>query len=111
MKKLLFTCSALLLILCLVFAACKKSSTPAFQSKGVITLTILYTCENCPGGGYYIKFNNDTAAAHHIDNDLTPFGVTPVSKFPLTVDVNWKNDNATGAVANSVIITALKVDN
>jgi hypothetical protein len=117
MKFLLIKCVACLLVLGMVYTACKKSSqTPTFSSQGVITLNILFTCNGCPGGGYYIKFNTDTATLYHIENDLTPFGITTSSKFPINVNVNWKLDSnappaANVAPGNHVIITSLKIDN
>ncbi|HEX3385446.1 MAG TPA: hypothetical protein VHS53_09670 [Mucilaginibacter sp.] len=117
MKTLLLTCGLALLVFGLTFSACKKSSSSqTFQSKGVITLNLLFTCASCPGGGYYIRFSSDTATLYHIDNDLTPFGITTSSTFPMNVTATWKPDRnapqaANVAAGDNVIITALKIDN
>ena len=107
MKTFLLICIAALLICGLAFSACKKSSQ-SLQSKGVINLDVLYTCNNCQGSSYDIAFANDTVK-YHISNDLTQFGITTSAKFPVNVSVNWQPDNTVNG--NFVTITSLKVDN
>jgi hypothetical protein len=107
MKTFMLKCTAALLMVGLIWSACKKSSQ-SFESTGVIGATILLTCNGCPGGGYYIQFATDTIE-RHIDNSLAQFGITANTKVPVNVSVNWKPGNTTGN--NDVIITALKVNN
>jgi len=96
MKTLVLKCAAILLVTGLVFTACKKSSQ-SFESNGAITANILYACNNCPGGGYLIKFTTDTNT-YYISNSLTPFGITRNTKLPVDVSVNWKPDNTASAI-------------
>jgi len=89
----------------LSFTTCKKSDNP--ERKGIINIDVLFTCNNCSGSSFDIKFTNDTTL-YHISNDLTRFGITKGTAFPVNVTVNSKPDNAAGS--NFVIITALKIN-
>jgi hypothetical protein len=110
MKTSLVKYAVALFITGLIFGACKKGNQPqTFQGKGVINLDVLFTCAGCQGATYGIRFAADTTNLYYIGNNIAQFGITPSSKFPLNVSVNWKPE--TMGASNFVIITALKVDN
>lgn len=107
MKALLLKCSLGIFVLSLAFIACKKSSQ-SFESKGVISPTIVFDCAACDPV-YNIKFSTDTQV-YQISNNLAQFGITKDTKLPVNVSVNWKRDGSLPD-AYYVIITALKVNN
>lgn len=97
-----------LLLLSASFTACKKSQ--GTEKTGIIHLDgYLYNCLGCPGGPYDMVFTNDSIP-YRIGNDLTPFGITTMSSFPISVTVTSKfdTDNANGT--KSLIITSLKIN-
>ena len=98
-----------LLLLSVAFTACKKSANTSNipEKTGVINLDVLYTCNGCPGSAYDIRFVNDSTI-YHISNDLTPFGITTSSKFPINVTVSTTSKNEPNA--NFLNVTALTMN-
>jgi len=109
MKKLAPACITLAICFMAIFIGCKKSGTITYHNQGVITAhCLMCACPAC--GGYFIKFNSDTATLYRIDNDLSKFGIGLNSNFPINVIADWHPDEAiTGG--NFVIITGLRIIN
>ncbi|MGI4728987.1 MAG: hypothetical protein ACRYGB_10485 [Janthinobacterium lividum] len=63
----------------------------------------------CPGGPYDMVFTNDSIP-YRIGNDLTPFGITTTSNFPISVTVTSKFDTNNANGTKSLIITSLKIN-
>jgi len=109
MKKLVFTCIILTICFVTIFISCKKSGIITYHNQGVITAHCLEcACAAC--GGYFIKFNSDTATLYRIDNDLSKFGINANSNFPINVIADWQFDPAIKS-SNDIIITHLKILN
>jgi hypothetical protein len=107
MKKLITVCIMMACCGVMVFIGCKKNNTVTYYNQGVISPDLGY-CITC--GGYLIKFNSDTTTSYHIANDITRYGITINSKFPINVSADWQVDDAI-KTGNYIIITQLKVIN
>jgi hypothetical protein len=109
MKKLITVCTIAIFCFLLVFISCKKSGTITYHNQGVITaICPMCACAAC--GGYFIKFNSDTATLYRIDNDLSKFGINGSSNFPINVAAEWQFDAAIKS-SNDIIITQLRIIN
>ncbi|HTD39776.1 MAG TPA: hypothetical protein VK671_04090 [Mucilaginibacter sp.] len=107
MKKSILKFAVFLLLLSVVFVACKKSNEiPSHVNHGVITQDF-GECPIC--GGYFVKFDTDTSVIYRTLQDLTNFGVTVNSKFPIKATIGWKTDTAI-KVPHYITITSLKID-
>lgn len=118
MKSLNLRSIASLLLLSVAFTGCKKSQNieklaksenteNIAQRTGVIDYYVIFGGMYSPGRAYTIKFPNDSIA-DQISNDLTPFGITATSNFPISVTVTTKPDNT--LPINFVTITTLKIN-
>ncbi|HEY9002715.1 MAG TPA: hypothetical protein VIM89_15270 [Mucilaginibacter sp.] len=107
-----YTCKLItLLFISAAFLACKKGheQLPYHVNEGTITENFAYyDCATC--GGYFIKFTTDTSKFYRTFQDLSSFGVTDTSKFPLKVTIGWKPDTTT-KLANFITVLNLKIDN
>jgi hypothetical protein len=111
MKRLVLNLALPLLIIGVTFIACKKNNeVPTHVNQGTITFPANYgdySCATC--GGYYIKFTTDTSTFYRTFQDLSAFGVTINTKFPVKALIGWKPDT-TVKLANFITITSLKID-
>jgi len=108
MKKSVLTLTAFLLLLSIAISACKKSGElPSHANKGVITQDFRM-CAIC--GGYFVKFDTDTSVVYRTFQDLSSFGITGNTKFPLKATIGWKPDTAV-KILHFITITSLKIDN
>src|ERR1700744_3893792 len=94
MKSLILKLALFLLVIGVSFVACKKNNElPNHVNQGTINASFgYYTCAEC--GGYYIKFTTDTSTLYRTFQDLSAFGVSSNSKFPLQALIGWKADTA-----------------
>jgi hypothetical protein len=108
MKKLILTLTAFLLLFSVIIFSCKKSSElPAHGNHGVITQDFRM-CAMC--GGYFVRFDNDTSTVYRTFQDLSSFGITGNTKFPLKATIGWKPDTVV-KIPHFITITSLKINN
>ena len=107
MEKSILKLAMLLLLLSIVFIACKKGDElPIHTNHGSITPDYR-ACAVC--GGYFIKFDKDTSVTYHSFQNLDNFGITSNSTFPVKATISWKPDTAV-KIPNFITITSLRID-
>lgn len=107
MEKSIQKFAVFLLLLCIVFPSCKKGNVlPLNVSHGVITEDFGY-CAAC--GGYFVKFDSDTSVIYRTFQDLSNFGVTASSQFPLRATIGWKPDT-NRQLTHFIKIISLRID-
>ncbi|MGZ3766638.1 MAG: hypothetical protein ACXVA2_18385 [Mucilaginibacter sp.] len=107
MKQNFLKLSLFIFCVFIIFSGCKKNSSPTLHAQAKIIEHVSW-CMAC--GTYFIKFNSDTTTLYRIANDLTPFGITSTSKFPIPVVVNWYwKPDSTANTGKTVVITGIAI--
>jgi len=100
----------MLLLLAIVFIACKKGhelpASASFADHGTINLDYR-ACMTC--GGYLIVFDKDTSTVYRSYQVPGNSGITSGTTFPVKAIISWKPDTSINT-PHFITITSLKID-